>query len=124
MRRARSPRCGTRASRREATQVSGNVPLNGRSYLSAIPSGSRPVRYVRRYRTGAKGAPVRRECDTVRHFEVMPHLDIAPSKWDTSVGALKVHIADARRFLGHNLAAIGERSGDCDLPSRRRPYVV
>jgi hypothetical protein len=41
----------------------------------------------------------------------MPHLDIPPSKWDTSVGALKVRIADARRLLGHNLAAIGERSG-------------
>ena len=49
----------------------------------------------------------------------MPHLDIPPSKWDTSVGALKVRIADARRFLGHNLAAVGEKSGVSERVSNR-----
>ncbi len=37
----------------------------------------------------------------------MPHLLIAPLKWDTSMGALKLNVADVRRFLGHNLAALG-----------------
>lgn len=41
----------------------------------------------------------------------MSHLLIAPSKWDTSMGALKLNIADVRRFLGHDPAAVGQRSG-------------
>jgi hypothetical protein len=37
----------------------------------------------------------------------MSHLLIAPSKWDTSMGALKLNVADVHPFLGHNLAAVG-----------------
>jgi hypothetical protein len=51
------------------------------------------------------------EAAHVRHLGGMSHLLIAPSKWDTSMGALKLNIADARRFLGHNPAAVGQRSG-------------
>ena len=46
----------------------------------------------------------------MRHLGGMSHLLIAPSKWDTSMGTLKLNIVDERRFLGHNLAAIGQRS--------------
>ena len=55
---------------------------------------------------------------TYRHLRGMSHLLIAPSKWDTSMGALKLKFADVNRFLDHNLAAVGQRSGASEGVSR------
>jgi len=43
---------------------------------------------------------------TDRHLGGMPHLHIAPSKWDTSMGTLAVIVLAVRRFLRHDLAAV------------------
>jgi hypothetical protein len=45
-----------------------------------------------------------------RHLGGMPHLPIAPSKWDTSMGTLELKLPTLRRFLRHDLAAIGRCS--------------
>ena len=43
----------------------------------------------------------------LRHLGDIHRLLIAPSKWDTSNETLELNVADIRRFLRHNLAAVG-----------------
>ena len=53
-----------------------------------------------------RGSPVRRESDPLRHLGVMPHLLIAPSKWDT-MGTLRLNAVDVGRILRHDPATVG-----------------
>ena len=41
----------------------------------------------------------------------MPHFDMTASRWGTSMGTLELNVADLRRFLRHDLAAVGEIFG-------------
>jgi hypothetical protein len=45
-----------------------------------------------------------------QHLGCMPHLDMALSKWDASMGTLELNV-DVRRYLRHDLAAVGKIFG-------------
>jgi hypothetical protein len=73
-------------------------------------AGESPIKRVPDRRLGGGYRPpgaCRPLTATDRHFEVMPHLDMTASKWDTSMGTLKSKVADVRRYVRSNLAAIG-----------------